>query len=153
MKLLPLSAGKTTSVDNDVFEWASRLRWTAQKRKHGFHAARYDGKKYVYLHRLIMLAPDGMEVNHIDGNGLNNLRSNLELVTHAGNAQAYITKRQDTTSRFRGVCWHRVGKKWMARLGKKYLGLFEDEERAALAFDAAARQEWGSHAQLNFPQL
>lgn len=155
MKLLQLSGGKVSRVNNDVYRWASQKRWTAQRRKHTWHAARYEGKKYVYLHRLILHATVGEEIDHRDGDGLNNLRRNLRKVTHAENQRAFRTPWKTKTSRYRGVCWHRIGRKWMARLRfmdkEYYFGLFASEIAAAQARDKAARRIYGAVAQLNFP--
>ena len=89
MKTMRLTQGKSTLVDDDVYEWASKRRWHAIKSNSGlWYAARravHDGKETrEYLHRAIAGVP-GLEVDHRDGDGLNNQRANLRAVTHQQN--------------------------------------------------------------------
>lgn len=154
VKTIPLSKGQSTLVDDIDFEKFAQFVWTAQKRTHGFHAARYCGKKYVYLHREILGAPAGIEVDHRDGDGLNNRRGNLRLATKSQNGAAFRTLRSSKSSKFRGVVWHKGGQKWMARIVKDmqsiYLGLFVSEEDAAHAYDTAAKHYFCEFARPNF---
>jgi len=94
-------------------------------------------------------------VDHADGDGLNNQRSNLREATSAQNA-ANSRPRTGGTSAFKGVCW--VGGRrqcWTAQIrinrGTRFLGYFSDEVAAARAYDAAAVAAWGPFARLNFP--
>ena len=104
------------------------------------------------LHRLLL--GSAVLVDHRDGNGLNNQRSNLRPATHAQNLQN-TRKRAGTTSRFKGVCWNKKKQAWVAFIKhegkKKYLGCFSSEEVAARAYDFAASETFGEFACLNFP--
>lgn len=98
-------------------------------------------QKSVYLHRVIMGVTDPkIDVDHIDGDGLNNRRSNLRAVTRQKNLRN--KHRTYGTSKFIGVCWFKQTSKWHAQIkvdGKrKHLGYHSDEESAARAYDAAA---------------
>jgi hypothetical protein len=160
-KTLPLSRGLVTTVDDDVYEWVSHQKWAAHPAKNTWYATRLDyqvrpGKATrIYLHRLVMGAPPELQVNHIDGGGLNNQRKNLSLSTGSVNCGSFATPRLDKTSRFRGVRFYASRGKWSAQIGVNlksiHLGYFVDEEQAARARDAAALHYFGPTAQLNFP--
>lgn len=154
MKIISISNEQYTLVDDSDYAWLSKFKWTAQKRKHGFHAARYFGKKYIYMHRLIADAPKGIEVDHLDGDGLNNQRVNLRSAAKAQNGQGFRPLK-GKASRYRGVSWHKGAGRFVAQLddGRKrvYLGLHDSEENAARAYDTEARLRFGEFAQLNFP--
>lgn len=103
-----------------------------------------DGKKSpIYLHRSLMGRPSEVEVDHRDGDGLNNRRGNLREATHAEN-QCNGGLRDDNTSGFRGVYWNQTRGKWYASIGvdgkRLYLGAFEALPDAAAAYaEASAR--------------
>jgi hypothetical protein len=155
MRIIELTQGKRAWVDADFFERARLFNWVSARAKHTWYAYRKEGKKTVWMHREVTEAPTGMEVDHRDGNGLNNFRSNLRLVTHAGNAQSKQTKRSGKTSQYRGVRFHFTSHKWTAQIKRdglnRWLGGHETEEEAARAYDRAALLLFGSLAQPNFP--
>lgn len=113
----------------------------------------------VYMHRLIARTPVGRETDHINGDGLDNRRSNLRVATCSQNsANMWKPRRSDgssATSRFKGVTWDRSRSKWQAKITVdqhcKSLGRYDSEEEAARAYDAAAVTHWGTFARLNFP--
>lgn len=111
------------------------------------------GKRYATtLHRLVMgLEPkEPSIVDHINGDGLDNRRGNLRIVTPAGNAQN-ARRQKAPMSGFRGV--DRVGNRWRASIMADRvlhrLGYFPTAESAAAAYNAAAIELHGQHAQLN----
>lgn len=127
--------------------------WHIRRGRHAWYAmrdARRAGRHTVeYLHRLLLGAPRGVAVDHIDGNGLNNLRDNLRLCSlseNNGNSQ----RRSDNTSGFKGVSWHRGRGKWQASISlagrDKYLGLFDTQGAAHEAYKAAATKMFGEFA-------
>lgn len=142
MKEIQLSQGKVALVDDEDFDMLNVFKWSALctigKRRLNFYASRMTGGKNsvcVYMHRIIMKPPPEMQVDHIDGNGLNNQKSNLRVVTHRQNQQNLHFKK---SSKYPGVCWEKKKKKWMASLqisGKsKTLGCFDTEEEAHQAY-------------------
>lgn len=123
--------------------------WHVWPRRQTFYARRDvllpDGRRTTeWLHRFILgrKPGDGLETDHIDGNGLNNTRANLRVVRHAENCQNI--RRVGGSSKYRGVSWSRSCKKWKASVemgGRQYyFGYFTDEVAAARAArDARAR--------------
>jgi hypothetical protein len=102
----------------------------------------------ILLHRELMKLArkrDGFEVDHVNGNGLDNRRANLRTVTHAQNQQ---NKRANAhaTSRYRGVYWHKGKRRWAAEAkhnGKTvHLGRYTDEHTAAEAVAAWRREHF-----------
>jgi hypothetical protein len=93
------------------------------------------------LHRLITSAPAGLEVDHIDGDGLNNRRANLRLATKAQNMKNRRPNRK-SASGVKGVTWHKQNGKWQAQImsdkDSHYLGYFETIEAAAKAYAEAS---------------
>ena len=107
----------------------------------------------MLLHRFLMDAPDGVEVDHIDGNGLNNCIRNLRLVSHAQNLRGFQRKSLGCSSKYRGVDWYRAHQKWRAQINYRgrfyHLGYFYSEKDAARAYDVAAKKYFGEFAQSN----
>lgn len=155
MREITLTKGYVALVDDTDFDLASQYSWSADIRRNTVYAQAYAGGgragfKKVTLHRLLMDAPPGQQVDHRDGNGLNCQRHNMRLCTDAQN-KANGPKRSKYP--YKGI---RPNKnKWQAEIsrpGKKYLGLFATPEEAAHAYDQAALETYGEFARLNFPE-
>ena len=104
----------------------------------------------VQMHKLIR--PGCAEIDHRDGDGLNNRRQNLRRAGPAENRRNRAIQRNNRSG-FRGVHRHPYG--WVARIGKgrdRYLGLFSTLIAAAQAYDRAARRRFKSFARFNFPR-
>ncbi len=108
------------------------------------------------MHRLIMNAPKGMLVDHINRNGLDNRKANLRIVTHTQNMWNNGQRVERYSSKYRGVSWHKRQRRWMAVISvngrARTLGYYRDEKEAARAFDRAAKELRGEFAVLNFPK-
>lgn len=106
----------------------------------------------VYMHRLLLNADSDMEVDHINGDRLDNRRANLRVCTRASNSRNAVGKANRRYSRFKGVTWKK-GWKWIAQITvnyqRIYLGGYDSEEKAAQAYNRAALQYFGEYARLN----
>jgi hypothetical protein len=146
---LSLPGGLSVLVDEQDAEWLSRYRWRAIRIRHTWYAVRADSDGLVYMHREILDAPAGLIVDHRDGNGLNNTRANLRLVTARENA-INAAKRAGCSSRHRGVDWCKSMRAWRVRVwpdGREQLvGYYTTEEEAAEARRRAAVTVYGEFA-------
>lgn len=109
----------------------------------------------ILMHRVILDVPDYLEVDHANGDGLDNRRCNIRTASRAQN-QANVSKWTGKfSSGFKGVHWHIRRERWAATIGggvtRDHLGYFFTEEEAALAYDKAAMSKYGEFARLNFP--
>ncbi len=153
IRYIALTKGKFAIVAAADYERLNQHKWTASKVGGTWYARRQSKGKTIFMHREIMHAPKGMVVDHIDGNGLNNHPTNLRLCTRRQNA--YNSRTNHGTSRYKGVSYDAATGKWRAAInhrGKHYhLGLFDTERQAAQAYDRQARTLFGEYAYLNFP--
>ncbi len=154
VRYIALTKGKFAIVDKADYEWLSEYTWQAAHNGTKFYATTKKKRNgTIWMHRLIMNAPKGMVVDHINGNGLDNRRCNLRLCTRQQNA--YNSKRCKGTSKYKGVHFERATGKWRATItckGEHYnLGLYDNEVEAARAYDRKAIELFGEFAYLNFP--
>lgn len=124
------------------YTWSICPKGYVRRKSHG---------RQVYLHRLILGAPVGQMVDHINGDGLDNRRFNLRLCSHAENARnCQLAK--NNRSGFKGVC-KASRNRWTAQIRVNgqhvYLGHFDDPRVAAHAYNRAAVELHGEFARLN----
>lgn len=159
MKSIPLTQGKIALVDDEDYEYLNQWKWQAYRSKNTWYAQRsykINGrKKSVSMHRLLVSAKDDKLVDHINGDGLDNRKSNLRICTLTeNNHNRRINK--DNHSGYKGVYWHARDKRYIAQIkvnGKQIiLGRFRDAVDAAKAYDKGAIRHHGSFARLNFPE-
>lgn len=152
---IPLSRGLAALVDDADVDLLLRTSWYAIPGSYTWYAARgvrrHDGRWTTQLmHKVLTGWP---RTDHINGQGLDNRRANLRPATTAENVSNM--RKHRGSSRFKGVCWSRREQRWRATIeldGRQaYLGVFREEEAAAQAYDAAARNHFGQFAALNFP--
>lgn len=168
-----LSNGMVAFVDAEDFARVNARRWQALRSRNGLVYAqttwavergRGGKKKAISMHRFIACALPGQTIDHEDGNGLNNTRSNLRYATQRQNCE---NKVRSTNGRrrggYKGVSFLKRAGKWCAYIcagplkpnGERkqvHLGLFKDPVDAARAYDRAAIVAFGEFASLNFPE-
>lgn len=148
MKVIKPTQGKQAIVDDVDFDSLNRHKWHVSKGRNTFYAGTWirkeESRHYVRMHNLIM----GKGVDHVDGNGFNNQRSNLRMATIEQNS-ANSKIRKDNKSGYKGV-YLGSADKWCASIrtrGKTihlYRGPFLLE--AARAYVDASRKCWGEFA-------
>jgi len=151
---IELSNGGFVLVDDDM-EYLKYKAWQLNASGYVGRMTRENDKRFMLLmHRVVMNAPKGVEVDHINGNLLDNRRENLRLVTRSQNNMNRHVKKSGTTSQYKGVCYRHIPKRWKAyiKINRKqiHLGYFSTEKDAALAYDSAAKKYFGEYACLNF---
>jgi len=155
-KLIPLTQDKFAIVDADDYDRLNKYKWYASKKRRNYYAKRRGPHGIVAMHRVILNAPRGLVVDHINHNGLDNRKENLRLCTVAQNCRnARPCNKPNQWSKYKGVTFHKRKNRFMAAIRynrKKYfLGYFKNETDAAKAYDKAAKKFFGEFAYLNFP--
>jgi hypothetical protein len=149
-----LGRGIETILDKTDAEVTLGRTWYAHRSCSNLYAASRK-PTMIYLHREVMRAPDGMQVDHINGDGLDNRRCNLRLATAQQNR--FNTRSRGGVSPYKGVWLDHSTGKWRAAIKfdrRRFgLGSFRGEEDAARAYDAAATEMFGEFARLNFPAM
>lgn len=147
MKTILLTQDKVALVDDKDYGWLKHLPWQ-------FHNAGYATCSHLLMHRLIMKPERGWDVDHIDGNRLNNQRRNLRLATRQYN-HWNRKKKPDSSSKYKGVSWSKKDKLWEAKINNNGtvipLGWWHEEHHAAMAYDMWAHSLFGEFARPNFP--
>lgn len=144
METITLSNGIKVLVDAEDYPRVSQLNWNFSKAGTGYAISR--GKKGVLMHRLILDAPKGVSVDHINGNTLDNRKINLRLCSHAEN-MANRKLHKNNTSGYKGVYFDKATSKWCAEIKKNgvkiRIGRYQSILEAALAYEDKARQLFG----------
>jgi hypothetical protein len=150
---ITLTGGRVCLIDPADIPLVSPFRWGAHKSRNGLYVTRYRPTR-VLMHVFLMGAKG---VDHINGNGLDNRRSNLRSATPVQNA-ANKGKSSRSKNMYKGVVppagrrrrWSAVI--WESKSKSTHLGYFATEEAAARAYDKAAKERHGEFARLNVPE-
>lgn len=153
MKKIQLTKGYEALVDDEDFEYLSQFKWYPTVNGCGkLYVSSHSktNRAKVYMHRMILKPPDGLFVDHVDGNTFNNQRSNLRICSRRENGRNR-GKQKDNTSGYKGVSWDTWGWKAYINTGgrNKNLGRFKDKDDAARAYNKAALEYHGEYAYQN----
>lgn len=153
MKEIPLTKGYVALVDDEDYErlMSHKWKWRALITPSTSYATRREpgSRRTIRMHREILGTSPGMDTDHINGNGLDNQRTNLRECTRQQNLQN-SRSHLGSTSQFKGVCWSKWARKWTAMISVDYrtrwLGNFSTEVEAANAYKRAAVAIFGEFA-------
>jgi hypothetical protein len=153
MKEIQLTQGKVALVDDDIYEYLNQWKWYYSKLNYAMRSKRINKKKTFFLmHRVIMDTELNMIVDHLNGNGLDNRRSNLRNCTHAENMRNRKINKKNRSG-FKGVSYYTKGNKWRAMIKfnnlRIHIGFYIDPIDAARAYNEAAIKYHGEFANLN----
>jgi len=154
MRLISLTQGQFTQVDDADYDGLMQWKWFANKCKNTYYAERWGKtitgtRKHISMHRQILGVSEDMDTDHRDGNGLNNQRFNIRSCTTSQNCR---NRKTWGNSSYIGVSRHNG--KYQAAITVngiyKYIGIFVDEIEAARARDRVSIEHFGEFAKLNF---
>jgi methyl coenzyme M reductase subunit D len=158
MKTIPLTRGMVALVDDADFEFLNQWKWFSKSsnRRKLFYAARWtrtNGIRIcVLMHRVLIGAKEGQQVDHKDRCSLNNQKSNLRLSNQSqnlGNKSIGI----NNTSGYKGIIWNKRLDRWCAQIcvnyNKVWLGTFNDKQSAVQAYDRASKAYFGQFSANN----
>lgn len=164
MKLIGLTKGYSASVSDEDYDYLVQWKWRVHVTKTGItYAIRSERvgifrSKNINMHRVVAermgLDASGKDIDHIDHNGINNIRENLRPATRTENLR---NRRADFDglSKYKGVSWSERMNQWQVQIKynehKIHLGNSIDEKYAARMYDYAARKLFGEFASLNLP--
>lgn len=156
LKEIKITQGKTVMLSDDDFNELSKYKW-AYSASTGYAVRKGRKSKQeprtVHMHRVILGAKSTEQVDHINGNKLDNRRSNLRIASIQKNSFNRKKPKVQCTSKYKGVLKRKNATKWEARIKINnkaiYLGTFIHEIDAAKAYNKAALKYFGDFARCN----
>lgn len=153
MYMIPLTRNQVAIVDDADYALVAPYRWHCMAKGYAARRLRVcEGSAIVLMHRIIMQAPTDLQIDHINGNKLDNRRSNLRLVTNQQN-RFNQRPRKDNKTGYKGVCWNRRVGKFCAQIHHNHtnmlIGHYSTAIEAAHAYNRKAAELFGEYAYLN----
>ena len=157
MKQIHLTKNKIAIVDDEDFDYLSKWKWCYTNKGYAFRSQKRSEtgskkRKGVYLHRQLMGNPS-QQVDHINGDTLDNRKANLRLANHSENMRNRKLQKNNTSG-FKGVWFNKKRQKFIATIKingqSRTIKSANTAEEAAKAYDIKAKELYGSFARLNF---
>lgn len=141
--------GKTSIVDDENFEWLNQWKWYLPRIGYPYRCTSVNKVRItIKLHRFIMNFPKNKSVDHINGDRLDNRKSNLRICTRKQNSYNRFGLK-----RYKGVYINPKKNGFLSSITvnykTKYIGYFKTELEAALAYNVEAKKYFGEFAKLN----
>jgi len=140
-------------IDDCDYDLVKDYNWHCAKSRNTFYAVSVFKNKKIKMHRFILSPKSSEIIDHINGNGLDNRRNNLRIVTASQN-RMNCGSYKGTSSIYKGVTYREEYKKWVSGVrfkGVRYnLGTFDNEIAAAVAYDKKSIELFGEFARVNF---
>lgn len=153
MRTIKTTKGQSYKICDCHYDMTKGWKWTAftggrDKRYYMVRRELIDGRqKTILLHRWVMGMPEGMIVDHINGNGLDNRCKNLRVCTQSQNNANQKGAKHNSKSGHKGVYWHKAAQKWCAEVvfdyKKHYLGVYKNKLDAVEAYNKKAKELYG----------
>lgn len=143
-----LTQNRVALIDKIDYPRVSQYKWCVSNHRNTSYAQAWINGKAIKMHSFIFGKRKGKEIDHKNGNGLDNRRSNLRFGTHSQNLMNFKSKRL-----YRWVYWSEEKKKWRVYICKNYVqrfvGYFSSEKEAALAYNVMANKLFGEFSRPN----
>jgi hypothetical protein len=152
MKEILLNQGKIALVDDEDYDLILTRKWYFEGRYVKMTNKSRVGSESMYMHRFILPTKRGYDIDHINGDKLDNRKCNLRIATRSQNTYNR-GKLSNNTSGYKGVCYDKSRSQFLASIGlngkNKYIGRFNDAISAAKAYNEIALKLHGAYALLN----
>lgn len=164
MKIIELTQDKVALVDDEDYDVLMEHKWCAHWNYTKWYAVSRINAKVTKMHKFLLHSEAAyihgkyalLEIDHVDGDGLNNQRNNLRWVSRTENLRNRVANKS-SSSQYVGVYFEQYTQRWCAAIkvdGKTFkIGRFDNEYDAALARDKVALDMWGNIAKMNVLEL
>lgn len=144
------SNGGAFYMDEEDLHLLGKWKWHIDGRGYVRRCTSSKGKDVeIHIHKLIMKPRIGQIVDHINGDKLDNTRKNLRLCSVTENLRNRRKQGKLSSSKYKGVTFHKQANRWQVYVQGKYCGLFPSEKMAAQRYNDVAAKVFGDFAKLN----
>jgi hypothetical protein len=153
MRKIRVSNGQFAKVDDQDYDFVSQWKWSYSNGYAMRGISKWKNGKEIFhkgfkMHREILSAPIGMEVDHINGDKLDNRRSNLRIVTSRINSWNRQKLNKNNKTGYRGITFRKQRGHYVIRVGQKHFGHSKTIEGAIKVYDEVTKHYHKEFAQL-----